>query len=633
MTTEGMIRGFFAFLFAAILAWSIWQRSDGELDFGFINTEEKRRERLFSPIIAPYMLPFFLTLLFIVVLWVKGLDYTLTNFIGLFFSTFLSICFYYLILLLLLPLLRRWISATVCALLWLLPNFLYLLNYAFMRPDAPKLVWRIEGRHAFIALTVWTLGFAAVMIWKIAGHLVFRRRLLRNAKNVESVVVVHQWEAAQRAVNLKRAKLRLMTSPDITTPISVGCFRSAIRVVLPEKDYTSDELALIFRHELIHILRMDGWTKFFLAFCTALCWFNPLMWLAMRRSAEDLELSCDELVLKEADEAEKHRYAELLLRTAADGRGFTSCLSSSAASLRYRLEQILKPRKRFSGAIIAGMLFLVMLLSGGHIALAYKTESVAGKVFNGCHLSECSITHISAGLDGGYSQKLCKDEASLLDYISGQELYKISESYTFSEDDNELFLLLDSPQGSFTLNIQDHKLSYISLHSDEIGLFASNRDQQNFYLAEAPDWDYIFSLLEQVPPVYEPSVPELQLHLSNPETGLFVGPVEAARQVISRIEDGKETVTLTPKPEPAGGVVIEGFNVTQVELGWPIMPEHYTVSVEPLVEEYESSNAGEAISDYTFALAPYDTRYTVEAFFITEKGEYLCRFYFEVDIP
>ena len=43
MTTEGMIRGFFAFLFAAILAWGIWQRSDGDLDFGFINTEAKRR--------------------------------------------------------------------------------------------------------------------------------------------------------------------------------------------------------------------------------------------------------------------------------------------------------------------------------------------------------------------------------------------------------------------------------------------------------------------------------------------------------------------------------------------------------------------------------------------------------------
>ena len=32
------------------------------------------------------------------------------------------------------------------------------------------------------------------------------------------------------------------------------------------------------------------------AFCTALCWFNPFLWIAMRKSAEDLELSCDELI-------------------------------------------------------------------------------------------------------------------------------------------------------------------------------------------------------------------------------------------------------------------------------------------------------------------------------------------------
>ena len=81
------------------------------------------------------------------------------------------------------------------------------------------------------------------------------------------------------------------------------------RVVLPLRAYTPDELHLIFRHEMIHICRGDSVSKFFLTFCTALCWFNPLMWRAMRNSAEDMELSCDESVLQEADSATRRESA------------------------------------------------------------------------------------------------------------------------------------------------------------------------------------------------------------------------------------------------------------------------------------------------------------------------------------
>lgn len=624
MTTEGLLRGFFAFLFAGALALGIWMRSDGETAGENVS---RARERRLSPIIAPFMLPLFLSALFVVVLVVKGLDYTVSNFVGLLFGTFLSICFYYLLLIFLLPLLRRRISATVCALLWLLPNFLYITHYAFMRPAAPRYVWRLEAKVAYIAIAVWTAGFVAVLLWKIIGHLVFRRRLLRGAKRVGNPEILNQWREAQFAVNLKRAKLRLMTSPDVASPVSIGCFRFAIRVVLPEKQYTREELDLIFRHELVHILRMDGWTKFFLAFCTAMCWFNPLMWIAMRRSAEDLELGCDELVLSEANDAERKRYAELLLRTAADERGFTSCLSASAASLRYRLENVLQPRKRFSGALIAAALFLAMFLSSGHIALAYGGDSASDEIFGGAPVSEFKLSHITAARDGGYSQKLCRDEDALFDYISTLALYKISESYSFSADDTELNLIVDGPHGAFGLRLLDHKLSFTPLYEDDGG-------QKNFYLAEAPDWDFLFSLLEAVPPIIEPSVPELQLHFSNPETGLLVGPVEAARQVISKVVDGEETVQLSPKPEPANAAELTGFAVTEVEFGWPIMPEYYTVTAETRGASEDSySSEGAELSDHALPLEPFDARYRVEAFFVTEDAEFLCRFYFDVDLP
>ena len=80
--------------------------------------------------------------------------------------------------------------------------------------------------------------------------------------------------------------------------------------VLPTNHYTLDELQLIFRHELRHIQRQDGDTKAFLAFYRAFCWFNPLVWMASKKASEDIELSCDEMVLYNADEAKERAQSQ-----------------------------------------------------------------------------------------------------------------------------------------------------------------------------------------------------------------------------------------------------------------------------------------------------------------------------------
>lgn len=102
-----------------------------------------------------------------------------------------------------------------------------------------------------------------------------------------------------------------------------------------------------------------------------MCWFNPLVWLAMSRSAEDLELSCDEAVLFGAPKDERRRYADLLLSTAGDARGFTTCLSATGRSLRYRLKNVMQPPMKAGGALAIGLAVFFMLLCFGQVALAY----------------------------------------------------------------------------------------------------------------------------------------------------------------------------------------------------------------------------------------------------------------------
>lgn len=72
------------------------------------------------------------------------------------------------------------------------------------------------------------------------------------------------------------------------------------------------------------------------------------MWLAAAKGSDDLELSCDEVVLAGQDERQRRDYARLLLQSAARGPGLHHLPLRPGKSLRYRLENVLKPRKRRS---------------------------------------------------------------------------------------------------------------------------------------------------------------------------------------------------------------------------------------------------------------------------------------------
>ena len=198
------------------------------------------------------------------------------------FDIFLHICLYYIVLIIALPFLRNHISARACAMLWLLPNYLYLTQQSSMRVSKPLITLHISRIAVTILALVWLVGFIAVWGWNIINHLVFRRRILKHAVPVADPEVLALFRSELEETALRKPKLSLVITDDVTSPLTIGLFRHSTRIVLPRKSYSPDELHLIFRHELIHISREDSWAKFFMMFCTAMCWFNPLMWTAMK---------------------------------------------------------------------------------------------------------------------------------------------------------------------------------------------------------------------------------------------------------------------------------------------------------------------------------------------------------------
>ncbi len=349
----------------------------------------------------------------------------------LFVSLVLEIAVYYAALLLLLPLLRKVFRPGTVAVLWVLPNILSLAIHTTMLPSEPKAVVLIPPGVASWAVLIWAMGFLAVMGRAVFQHLAYRKELLRSATPITEPEILAIWNEEADAMGLDAAKLALVRSAATVTPLSIGIWRSTTQVVLPEQDYAPEELRLIFRHELIHVRRWDAATKLSLTFCQAACWFNPLMWIAMRKCADDLELGCDELVLTEADSSTREAYARLVLRTAGDERGFTTCLSVRAKSLRYRLRGIVSGRGKLAGGLLAGLLTAALLLGNGLVAVAYAPATGEEAIFHG-HSADYAPTRISytPGSDTyQFSYYTCADVPAFKDYLSELKLYRVSGFY------------------------------------------------------------------------------------------------------------------------------------------------------------------------------------------------------------
>lgn len=296
---------------------------------------------------------------------------------------------YSVLLLALTPLLRKRYSAELCANLWLLPNVSWcILAFRTSLPFRPFVVLRIGRVWFWAMLGVWAAGFLAVFAWKIVSHLRFRRRLLRRAvQNVRLpyIYMEQRYELlphAERDWNrLPEWKKAVVYSPDAAAPLSIGLFKP--RIVLPQRQYADEDLKLILRHEITHLIRDDNGTKFFLAFLSACYWFLPFSWLGLSRAAEDMELCCDEIATKTLSPEERKRYAELLLSNAGSAPGFTTCLSASASGLRYRLQRVMHPGKAKSGFFLLTVVTLLFLSCLNAVGVAPGAGGMDRVAFDG----------------------------------------------------------------------------------------------------------------------------------------------------------------------------------------------------------------------------------------------------------
>lgn len=120
--------------------------------------------------------------------------------------------------------------------------------------------------------------------------------------------------------------------------------------------------AYVIAHERAHLARRDHWWKVLGYLVLALHWFNPLVWVAYILFCRDIELACDEKVVKGLDGAARADYSQALLSCAAPKRAVAACpLAFGEGNIKTRVKSALHYKKPAFWVAAAAVLAVVIV--------------------------------------------------------------------------------------------------------------------------------------------------------------------------------------------------------------------------------------------------------------------------------
>ncbi|MBR7137307.1 MAG: hypothetical protein IKC99_04540, partial [Clostridia bacterium] len=176
----------------------------------------------------------------------------------------------------------------------------------------------IEKTETFAFETVWLIGIAVGAVWGIVSSLRLRRRLIGSVE----------------------AGGRVRLADHIDTPFVFGLFRP--KIYLPS-DLNVEKQPHILRHEQYHIRRGDHVWRFLAYAALCIHWFNPLVWLAFYLSGKDMEMSCDEAVVRRMGADVRADYSASLLAFGTSLRAFSaSPIAFGEGSTKGRIKNLLR---------------------------------------------------------------------------------------------------------------------------------------------------------------------------------------------------------------------------------------------------------------------------------------------------
>lgn len=216
---------------------------------------------------------------------------------------------------------------------------------------------------------VWGIGATICALYFIVVYVKCRREFM-NSRLVENVFT-GQWLNDHKS----RRRISIRQTSGVSSPLTYGIFHPVILVPEQTEWRETNRLQYVLTHEYIHIRRFDAVTKFLVTFALCLHWFNPLVWTLFILANRDIELSCDEKVIRIFGEHTKSAYAFALIEMEEKKSGFASlCNNFSKNAIEERIESIMKMRKPTALTLLT-MIFLIGIFTTAFAASSITLNS------------------------------------------------------------------------------------------------------------------------------------------------------------------------------------------------------------------------------------------------------------------
>ena len=226
------------------------------------------------------------------------------------------------------------------------------------------------------AVSTWTVVWAAgVLVCAVFFSLAYWKC---RKEFQTSIPVGNDFTENWLSVHQQGRRISIRQSGRFSAPLTYGVLHPVILMPTSTKWENTDSLAYVLAHEYVHIRRFDSIRKLVLIVVLCVHWFNPLVWVMYILANRDIELSCDEAVVRFFGENTKAAYARALISMEETRSGLTPlCNSFSKNAIEERITAIMKIKKTtvFS-LVLAGFIVVGTATAFATSANAQQAESV-----------------------------------------------------------------------------------------------------------------------------------------------------------------------------------------------------------------------------------------------------------------
>ncbi|MBQ2848410.1 MAG: hypothetical protein IJE74_09170 [Clostridia bacterium] len=206
------------------------------------------------------------------------------------------------------------------------------------------------GFKSIVYYLVWLGGIGAMLAYTAVSYIIVKRKVKFSAP--------------------LKGNIRICDS--IKTPFILGIIKPKIYI---PSDMNEQDNEYVVAHERAHLKRRDHWWKPLGFLLLSVHWFNPVMWVAYILLCRDIELACDEKVIKDLGTDIKKSYSEALLNCSAPRKMIAACpLAFGEVGVKQRIKSVLSYKKPAFWVII------ITVIASIAVAVCFMTNPEASSI-------------------------------------------------------------------------------------------------------------------------------------------------------------------------------------------------------------------------------------------------------------